>query len=126
MEKDERLVLPTTQQLLALSFLQSDIKLAEVSEYTSRLNTWTVYSLKFSYFNIKVIFLFVLIFYIHSTLFQVPSCLILQMPRFGKSYKMYKRIVPSLYLDITDILEYGEWHNHFHQNYKGCVHSKWI
>ncbi len=30
------------------------------------------------------------------------------MPRFGKSYKMYKRIVPSLYLDITDILEYGE------------------
>ncbi len=29
------------------------------------------------------------------------------MPRFGKNYKMYKRIVPSLYLDITDILEYG-------------------
>ncbi|XP_074645067.1 uncharacterized protein LOC141914449 isoform X3 [Tubulanus polymorphus] len=62
-EKDEKIVLPTTQQLLNLSFLQSDIKLAEI-----------------------------------------PSCLILQMPRFGKDYKMYQRIVPSLYLDITDIL----------------------
>jgi ubiquitin thioesterase CYLD len=60
------MVLPTTQQLLSLSFLQSDIKLAEV-----------------------------------------PSCLVLQMPRFGKNYKMYQRIVPSLYLDITDILDFG-------------------
>ncbi|XP_033626326.1 uncharacterized protein LOC117289348 isoform X2 [Asterias rubens] len=36
---------------------------------------------------------------------EVPSCLIVQMPRFGKEYKMYKRIVPSLQLDITNILE---------------------
>ncbi|KAL4235448.1 hypothetical protein ACF0H5_007084 [Mactra antiquata] len=64
MEKDERLVLPTTQQLFELSFLQLGIKLKEV-----------------------------------------PSCLIIQMPRFGKDYKMYKRIVPSLELDITDVLE---------------------
>ncbi|KAJ8303512.1 hypothetical protein KUTeg_019908 [Tegillarca granosa] len=34
-----------------------------------------------------------------------PSCLIIQMPRFGKNYKMYKRIVPSMELDITDVLE---------------------
>ena len=39
--------------------------------------------------------------------FQIPSCLILQMPRFGKDFKMFKRIVPSLYLDITDVLMYG-------------------
>jgi len=39
---------------------------------------------------------------------QIPSCLILQMPRFGKDFKMFKRIVPSLYLDITDILMYGK------------------
>ncbi|XP_052817138.1 ubiquitin carboxyl-terminal hydrolase CYLD-like [Mya arenaria] len=64
MEKDERLVLPTTQQLFELSFLQMGIKLQEV-----------------------------------------PSCLIIQMPRFGKEYKMYKRILPSLELDITDVLE---------------------
>ncbi|XP_064598934.1 ubiquitin carboxyl-terminal hydrolase CYLD-like isoform X2 [Liolophura sinensis] len=64
MEQDDNLKLPTTQQLFELSFLQSDIKLAEA-----------------------------------------PSCLILQMPRFGKSYKMFKRIVPSLELDITDVLE---------------------
>ncbi|KAL5022293.1 hypothetical protein ScPMuIL_001448 [Solemya velum] len=64
MEKDEKLVLPTTQQLFELSFLQMDIKLKEI-----------------------------------------PSCLIIQMPRFGKDYKMYRRIMPSLELDITDVLE---------------------
>ncbi|CAH1778728.1 unnamed protein product [Owenia fusiformis] len=64
-EKDNRIVLPTTQQLVGLSFLQTtNIKLAEV-----------------------------------------PSCFIIQMPRFGKDYKMYDRIVPSLKLDITDILQ---------------------
>ncbi|KAI5737521.1 hypothetical protein M8J76_014361 [Diaphorina citri] len=36
---------------------------------------------------------------------EVPSCLIIQMPRFGKSYKMYPRILPSQLLDITDVLE---------------------
>lgn len=64
MEKDERLVLPTTQQLFELSFLQNRLKLQER-----------------------------------------PSCLIIQMPRFGKDFKMYKRIVPSVELDITDVLE---------------------
>ncbi|XP_060080817.1 ubiquitin carboxyl-terminal hydrolase CYLD-like [Ylistrum balloti] len=64
MEKDERLVLPTTQQLFELSFLQMGVKLQER-----------------------------------------PSCLIIQMPRFGKDYKMYNRIVPSLELDISDVLD---------------------
>uniref|UniRef100_A0A6A7G8B2 ubiquitinyl hydrolase 1 n=1 Tax=Hirondellea gigas TaxID=1518452 RepID=A0A6A7G8B2_9CRUS len=36
---------------------------------------------------------------------QVPSILILQMPRFGKEYKMYSRILPSLLLDVTDVIE---------------------
>lgn len=36
---------------------------------------------------------------------EVPSCLIIQMPRFGKSYKMYPRILPSQLLDVTDIIE---------------------
>ena len=36
---------------------------------------------------------------------QVPSCLIIQMPRFGKDYKMYPRILPSMVLDITDVIE---------------------
>ncbi|KAM3927817.1 ubiquitin carboxyl-terminal hydrolase CYLD-like isoform 2-T2 [Leptodactylus fuscus] len=35
---------------------------------------------------------------------EVPSCFILQMPRFGKDYKMFSKIVPSLDLDITDLL----------------------
>lgn len=36
---------------------------------------------------------------------EVPPCLIIQMPRFGKNYKMYQRIVPSQILDITDVVE---------------------
>ncbi|KAF8781802.1 Ubiquitin carboxyl-terminal hydrolase CYLD like protein [Argiope bruennichi] len=63
-EKDEKLVLPTVQQLFDQSFLASDIKLTEV-----------------------------------------PPCLLIQMPRFGKQFKMYPRIIPSQYLDITDVLE---------------------
>ncbi len=63
-EKDEKLQLPTVQQLFDQSFLASDIKLREV-----------------------------------------PPCLLIQMPRFGRQFKMYPRIIPSLYLDITDVLE---------------------
>lgn len=36
---------------------------------------------------------------------EIPPCLLLQMPRFGRQYKMYSRIMPSLKLDITDVLE---------------------
>ncbi|CAH2002790.1 unnamed protein product [Acanthoscelides obtectus] len=36
---------------------------------------------------------------------EVPSCLIIHMPRFGKDYKMYPRILPSQLLDVTDIIE---------------------
>lgn len=68
-EKDERLKLPTVQQLFQQSFITSDIKLKEV-----------------------------------------PSCLIIQMPRFGKSYKMYPRILPSQILDVTDVIENSEFH----------------
>ncbi|XP_029908429.1 ubiquitin carboxyl-terminal hydrolase CYLD [Myripristis murdjan] len=35
---------------------------------------------------------------------EVPSCLIVQMPRFGKKYKMFPHIIPSTELDITDLL----------------------
>nr|CAG4644669.1 EOG090X03LH [Leptodora kindtii] len=63
-EKDEKLLVPTVQQLFEQSFLSSDIKLKEV-----------------------------------------PPVLIIQMPRFGKSYKMYPHVLPSSLLDITDVLE---------------------
>ncbi|CAB1339215.1 unnamed protein product [Coregonus sp. 'balchen'] len=36
---------------------------------------------------------------------KAPSCLIIQMPRFGKDFKMFNKIFPSLELDITDLLE---------------------
>ncbi|XP_075684056.1 ubiquitin carboxyl-terminal hydrolase CYLD-like [Rhinoderma darwinii] len=38
---------------------------------------------------------------------EVPSCFIIQMPRFGKEYKMFSKIVPSLELDVTDLLSDG-------------------
>ncbi|KAG7275983.1 hypothetical protein CRUP_028540 [Coryphaenoides rupestris] len=35
---------------------------------------------------------------------EAPSFLILQMPRFGKKYKMFPHIIPSTQLDLTDLL----------------------
>lgn len=39
------------------------------------------------------------------TLTRVPPCLILQMPRSGKDFKMYKHVVPNLTLDISKCLK---------------------
>ncbi|KAG8455535.1 hypothetical protein GDO86_001651 [Hymenochirus boettgeri] len=36
---------------------------------------------------------------------EAPSCLIVQMPRNGKNFKMFSTILPTLELDITDLLE---------------------
>uniref|UniRef100_A0AAQ5ZR14 ubiquitinyl hydrolase 1 n=1 Tax=Amphiprion ocellaris TaxID=80972 RepID=A0AAQ5ZR14_AMPOC len=36
---------------------------------------------------------------------EAPSCLLLLMPRFGKDFKMFDAILPSLSLDITDLLD---------------------
>lgn len=36
---------------------------------------------------------------------EVPPCLIIQMPRFGNKYRIYPKIIPSLVLDVTDIIE---------------------
>ncbi|NXJ67718.1 CYLD hydrolase, partial [Rostratula benghalensis] len=37
-------------------------------------------------------------------LMEIPSCFIIQMPRSGKQYKMFSKIIPSLELDVTDLL----------------------
>ena len=37
----------------------------------------------------------------------VPAALILQLPRFGRQFKVYDRILPTPFLDITDIIENG-------------------
>ncbi|XP_067406906.1 ubiquitin carboxyl-terminal hydrolase CYLD isoform X2 [Emydura macquarii macquarii] len=64
MDKNEKVGVPTIQQLLEWSFINSSLKFAEA-----------------------------------------PSCLIIQMPRFGKDFKMFNKIFPSLELNITDLLE---------------------
>ncbi|XP_026879902.2 ubiquitin carboxyl-terminal hydrolase CYLD isoform X2 [Electrophorus electricus] len=38
---------------------------------------------------------------------EIPSCLILTMPRSGKQFKMFPKIIPSLELDITGLLSDG-------------------
>ncbi|XP_051752653.1 ubiquitin carboxyl-terminal hydrolase CYLD isoform X2 [Ctenopharyngodon idella] len=38
---------------------------------------------------------------------EVPACLILTMPRSGKSFKMFPKIIPSTELDITGLLAEG-------------------
>lgn len=44
-------------------------------------------------------------FYSNSLkLAEVPACLILTMPRSGKSFKMFPKIIPSIELDITGLL----------------------
>jgi len=35
---------------------------------------------------------------------RAPSVLILQMPRFGRQFKLYDRILPSELLDVTDVI----------------------
>ncbi|XP_061106764.1 ubiquitin carboxyl-terminal hydrolase CYLD [Conger conger] len=67
---------------------------------------------------------------------EAPSCLLLLMPRFGKDYKMYDTIIPSLSLDITDLLDHtlrlcsicqsvAEWECHLcykdHDITPGCI-----
>ena len=85
-EKDEKLVMPSVQQLFEQSFLSSGIKLKEVSKVT--------FCTAGNEFFVKPIYFL-----------QVPPTLIIQMPRFGKSYKMYPYVLPSSLLDITDVLE---------------------
>ncbi|XP_056621132.1 ubiquitin carboxyl-terminal hydrolase CYLD-like [Triplophysa dalaica] len=45
--------------------------------------------------------------FMHSglKLTEAPSCLPLLMPRFGKEFKMFDVILPSMSLDITDLLD---------------------
>lgn len=82
--------MPTVQQLLDTSCLSGDLKFEEVSERSPL------------FFNQKVLQVFCL--YINVVCPQVPSCLMVQMPRFGNKYKMFSHIIPSTELDITDLL----------------------
>lgn len=94
LEKEQMGAMPTVQQLLDTSCLSGDLKFEEVSQrpppcffFNEVLQMFRLY--------IKVIVL---------VCSQVPSCLIVQMPRFGNKYKMFSHIIPSTELDITDLL----------------------
>lgn len=76
---------------------------------SSRWLCWTVFSPPRMSLLFRVLCLHSLssILIVLSFYLQVPSCLILQMPRFGKKFKMFEKIIPSLELDITDLLSEG-------------------
>lgn len=56
--------------------------------------------------------------------FQVPSCLIVQMPRFGSKYKMFSHIIPSTELDITDLVYKGKDRTHWLEFIKDLIFRK--
>ncbi len=86
-EKKEGVTMPTVQDLFEQSF-----------RYGSRCHTLNYYMRLQNLAN-----------FIFRTsevkLRKVPSVLILQMPRFGRQYKVYDRIIPSQILDVTDVIE---------------------
>lgn len=83
--------MPTVQQLLETSCLSGHLKFEEVSE--ARLFSCDAFARSLSRLNP-----------IALLCPQVPSCLMVQMPRFGNKYKMFSHIIPSTELDITDLL----------------------
>lgn len=82
--------MPTVQQLLETSCLSGGLKFEEVPERSS-----FAFASFLSRLNMNSIVLLCS---------QVPSCLMVQMPRFGNKYKMFSHIIPSTELDITDLL----------------------
>ena len=42
---------------------------------------------------------------INPCLLQVPSRLLIQVPRFGREFKTYQKIVPDLKLRITELTD---------------------
>lgn len=85
--------MPSVQQLLDTSCLSGDLKFEEVG-LSSCKNKEKSGSSSIVHSNV-VPSLFVP---------QMPSCLMVQMPRFGNKYKMFSHIIPSTELDITDLL----------------------
>ncbi|XP_076580684.1 ubiquitin carboxyl-terminal hydrolase CYLD isoform X1 [Chaetodon auriga] len=83
---------PSPSSPLPLSPADSPIPLASLS--SSRMRVASVQALLESSF-------------LHSGLkfVEAPSCLLLLMPRFGKDFKMFDAILPTLSLDITDLLD---------------------
>ena len=72
--------IPETEKLLAQMFLEQNISFTKVSkQYVINYNDFFIY--------------------------QIPSKLLLQMPRFGKDFKLYNRMIPSLTLDVKPILD---------------------
>lgn len=88
--------IPTVQQLLDTSCLSGDLKFEEVS---ARKEEEAPLGLLNFHLNNPVTLMLPFLF-----VPQMPSCLMVQMPRFGNKYKMFSHIIPSTELDITDLL----------------------
>lgn len=91
-----RMRVASVQTLLESSFLHAGLKFVEVREARFDLIGACFYVL---------LYFFLMHIYDFITLFQAPSSLLLLMPRFGKDFKMFDAILPTLSLDITDLLD---------------------
>lgn len=92
-----RMRVASVQALLESSFLHAGLKFVEVTETSSEI--WCRFNLAKIYEKDHIMC---------RSLPQAPSCLLLLMPRFGKDFKMFDAILPSLSLDITDLLDDSE------------------
>lgn len=59
---------------------------------------------------LRLTLIFKKLFHLYLLPHQAPSCLLLLMPRFGKDFKMFDAILPTLSLDITDLLDDSKTH----------------
>ena len=103
LEKEQAGRVPTVQQLLDASFLSCNLKFEEVGCCSEKSITpgcerpVAIHVLLTNAYKLSV-----------CVAPQAPSCLILQMPRFGKKYKMFPHIIPSTHLDLSDLLHNGD------------------
>lgn len=100
LEKEQMGRVPTVQQLLDTSCLSGDLKFETVSLSVYKSMDIISFPSVQSYNHSFAFFLF--LFFLCAP--QMPSCLMIQMPRFGNKYKMFSHIIPSMELDITDLL----------------------
>ncbi|KAL1272776.1 hypothetical protein QQF64_028638 [Cirrhinus molitorella] len=109
-EKDPEEFLSLIMQ--EILFLDPLLKLCNQSGYTTKEQSCYYYQIFMDYNHHLVLptvqQLLEHSFYSNSLkLAEVPACLILTMPRSGKSFKMFPKIIPSTELDITGLLMDG-------------------
>ena len=83
LEFDESIKVPTIEKLLKNMFKEQQISFSEVEMFNLLHTLFTFY----------------------LVCLQVPSKLLVQVPRYGKQFQTYKRIIPGIKFDTTPLLD---------------------